>query len=67
MSRLIVFTRSKSVQWFQRYSLLDLWVFFSPPPPFTTNGSKKPYATRELKVIRCLTGSQCPSRNSGVA
>jgi len=29
-SRLMVFTRSKSVQWSQRYSLFNLGVFFSP-------------------------------------
>jgi len=30
ISRLMVFIWSKSVQWFQRYSLLNLGVFFSP-------------------------------------
>ena len=43
----MVFTWSQSVHWFQRYSLLNLRVFLSPPP-FTTYVCKKPYATRWL-------------------
>jgi len=44
----MVFTWFKSVQWFQRYSLLYLGYF---SPPFTTYVCKKPYATRRLMKV----------------
>jgi len=46
------FSLSKSVRWFQRYSLLQLGVFFYHIPFTMYVCKKKPHATRRLNSCR---------------